>query len=96
MIPFIFQLNEEPPQELSKSALKNKKKREAKLRSKQEDGAPEPEAVSQPTAEPVRTQQSSALNPEQEKKLKNLRKVSVETSCIPNCTSNLHVAWYLG
>ncbi|XP_068686953.1 eukaryotic translation initiation factor 2A-like [Montipora foliosa] len=62
-------------QEMSKSALKNKKKREAKARAKQEQGAAA-EAVSPVLSSPpsTTTAASSSVPADRDKKLRNLRK----------------------
>lgn len=60
---------------MSKSALKNKKKREAKARAKQEQGAAA-EAVSPVLSSPpsTTTAASSSVPADRDKKLRNLRK----------------------
>ncbi|XP_046907870.1 eukaryotic translation initiation factor 2A isoform X3 [Hypomesus transpacificus] len=77
---------EEPPQDmrpgatgdkpLSKTALKNQKKREAKKAAKQETKPELPEAQSEPKSEscPASSTQPTSGDPELDKKIKNLKK----------------------
>ncbi|XP_067103036.1 eukaryotic translation initiation factor 2A [Osmerus mordax] len=77
---------EEPPQDmrpgatgdkpLSKTALKNQKKREAKKAAKQETKPEVPEAQSEPKSEPclASSTQATSGDPELDKKIKNLKK----------------------
>lgn len=61
------------PENMSKSALKNKKKREAKARAKQDQQNQEPPSPTD-TSQPAQAEVMSTGDPEKDKRIKNLRK----------------------